>query len=122
MEVLALLAVILTSNMWDSGQIRALEAPSVPVTTSWYGKELRGSRMANGERFRPEDPETAAHKEWPLGTRLLLSNPGNGHCLVVEVKDRGPYVTGRDLDVSEAAAERLGLKNEGVVTLLAKKL
>ena len=108
MEVLALLAVILTSNMWYSGQIRALEASPLSVTTSWYGKELQGSRMANGECFRSEDPGTAAHKELPLGTRLQLQNPGNGHSLVVEIKDRGPFIKGRDLDVSQPESEKLG--------------
>jgi rare lipoprotein A len=120
MEVLVVLAVIFASNVVDHSQIRTPEAPTISVATSWYGKELQGSKMANGKRFESGNPTFAAHKELPLGTRLQLQNPSNGHSLVVEITDRGPFVAGRDLDVSEAAAEQLGLKDEGVVTLLAK--
>jgi rare lipoprotein A len=115
--VLTMAAIILSLNM-DNGQVRDLD--SLPMVTSWYGRELQGSMMANGQRFKAEDPTIAANKDLPIGTKLELTNPDNGHQLVVEVKDRGPYVRGRNLDISEAAAKRLGIKEEGIKALTAK--
>ncbi len=78
-----------------------------PETTfaSWYGEELRGSETSSGEQFDP-DALTAAHKTLPLGTMLRVCKYG---CTTVRVNDRGPYVAGRDIDLSEAAAESIGL-------------
>ena len=119
--VLATVAMLVVFNTVDISQIHTPSAISTPVTmkTSWYGEETRG-RMANGEVFRSSDPTTAAHKKLPFGTKLQLTNPENGRCLTVEVKDRGPFVGGRDLDISEAAAKKLGMKECGVKALLAK--
>ncbi|MFA6415906.1 MAG: septal ring lytic transglycosylase RlpA family protein [Candidatus Paceibacterota bacterium] len=93
--------------------------PPAMVNTSWYGRELQGRRMANGESFRAEDPTTAAHKELPIGTKLKLTDLETGYQLVVEIKDRGPYISGRDLDISSKAADKLGLKKNGTKVLLA---
>ena len=86
----------------------APEAPGVPRTmiASYYDYSLAGSRTASGEPFDPEG-YTAAHRTLPLGTRLLVSY--GGESVRVTVNDRGPYVAGRDLDLSLAAAREIGL-------------
>ena len=77
---------------------------------SYYGYELAGSPTASGESFDPEG-YTAAHKTMPLGTELQVSYGGS--CVNVVVNDRGPYVAGRDLDLSEGAAVAIGLTAAG---------
>lgn len=78
---------------------------------SWYGPGFEGSLTASGEVFDPYG-YTAAHKTLPLGTRLSVSYAGR--TVRVTVNDRGPYSGGRDLDLSQGAAEYLGLTNAGV--------
>ncbi|KKS77386.1 MAG: Rare lipoprotein A [Parcubacteria group bacterium GW2011_GWC1_43_11b] len=96
------------------------ENDQIRLHTSWYGPGFQGKTMANGKRFNASDPTIAAHKDLPFGTKLELKNPDNDHCLVVEVKDRGPFVAGRELDISKAAAKKLGVIEEGVSTLFAR--
>jgi len=86
--------------------------------TSWYGHRFEGRLMKNGQPFRASDKTTAAHRTLPIGTKLRVTNPHNGRTLTVTVKDRGPYIRGRDLDLSLAAAEELGYKEKGVTTLM----
>lgn len=78
---------------------------------SVYGDEFQGRRTASGERFDQDEP-TAAHPELPLGTEITVTNPDTGEKVRLEVNDRGPYARGRDLDLSEAAAKRLGATEE----------
>lgn len=80
------------------------------VIASYYGTES-GSRTANGERFTGNDL-TAAHRTLPFGTRLRVTYRGKS--VVVRVNDRGPFVRGRGLDLSRAAAQRIGLVPAGV--------
>ncbi len=86
------------------------------VTASWYGSQHHGKLMANG---RPFDmyADTAAHKNLPLGTYLTLINPKTGTSVKVQVTDRGPFVPGRNLDLSYGAARKLGVVQSGVVKL-----
>lgn len=81
---------------------------------SWYGAEYRGRPTASGERFDPADL-TAAHPSLPMGTVVEVSRPERGRTVVVRINDRGPAGGGRILDVSEAAARRLGMIAEGTV-------
>jgi rare lipoprotein A len=85
---------------------------------SWYGPGFEGKRTASGERFDP-DALTAAHRTLPFGTRLEVTYPRTGESVVVRINDRGPYAHGRIIDLSEAAAEEIGLKSrgEGVVEI-----
>ena len=69
--------------------------------------------MANGHPFNMY-ADTVAHKSLPLGTRLTLTNPQNGSAVRVQVPDRGPYVSGRSLDLSYSAAQKLGVIKNGV--------
>ncbi|EME71359.1 rare lipoprotein A [Paramagnetospirillum caucaseum] len=78
---------------------------------SWYGAKYRGRPTASGERFDPSDL-TAAHPSLPMGTLVEVSRPEHRRSVVVRVNDRGPG-GGRILDVSEAAARRLGMVAEG---------
>jgi len=80
---------------------------------SWYGGALRGHLTANGERFNPS-ALTAAHRTLPFGTCLHVENLANGREVDVRVNDRGPYVNGRIVDLSEAAARRLDMLDQGV--------
>lgn len=88
------------------------------VLASWYGSpDLEGNPMANGRPFKSTDPTIAAHPTLPLGTKLEIKNPANGRKLKVRVQDRGPYVNGRELDLSRAAAKKLGYATKGVTKL-----
>jgi rare lipoprotein A len=76
---------------------------------SWYALH---SRTASGEMMNPSDM-TAAHRSLPFGTRVLVENLSNGHSVVVRINDRGPFVQGRIIDVSKAAASSLGMLGSG---------
>jgi rare lipoprotein A len=80
---------------------------------SWYGPGFAGRPMANGERFRPLAP-VVAHRRLPLGTKVLVRNLRNGKVARATVKDRGPYVPGRILDVSQGVARKLGMERQGL--------
>jgi rare lipoprotein A len=83
------------------------DVPTVETgLASWYGKPFHGRRTANGERY-DMDAMTAAHKTMPLPSYALVRNPANGRQVVVKVNDRGPFVKGRIIDLSRAAARRL---------------
>ena len=109
-------------------KVRPPEPVSPPVTTqkqegvkktmaaSYYGRELAGKKTASGEKFQPNGL-TAAHRDLAFGTKLRLTNNENGKSVEVRVNDRGPFVTGRDLDISRGAATALGMKEDGVTTL-----
>jgi rare lipoprotein A len=77
---------------------------------SFYGS---GSRTANGEKFNPRDM-TAAHRHLPFGTRVRVTDVKTGKSVTVRINDRGPFISGRIVDVSPAAAEQLGLVGRGV--------
>ncbi len=80
------------------------------MVASYYGYSLEGSPTATGEPFEPEG-YTAAHKSLPLGTKLEVGY--GGESVRVVVNDRGPYVEGRDIDLSLAAAREVGLVDPG---------
>lgn len=79
---------------------------------SWYGPGFHGRLTANGERFN-QNELTAAHKTLPFGTRVLVENPRTGKQVVVRINDRGPFVKGRVIDLSKAAAQVLGMVQRG---------
>jgi rare lipoprotein A len=86
------------------------EARAEALLSSWYGPGLEGNVTASGEIFNPYYEYTAAHPYLPMGTELEVCYES---CTVVRVNDRGPYVGGRDLDLSQAAAEEIGLTAVG---------
>lgn len=75
---------------------------------SWYGPRFQGKRTANGERFNTNEL-TAAHKTLPFGTRVRVKSQVNGKEVVVRINDRGPFIRGRIIDLSYAAAQAIGL-------------
>ena len=86
-------------------------ADAEEALASWYGPGFSGLPTASGELYDPSG-FTAAHKTMPLGTELLVSYGSSA--VAVTVNDRGPYVGGRELDLSQGAAEVLGLTETGV--------
>ncbi|QGZ58058.1 septal ring lytic transglycosylase RlpA family protein [Paraburkholderia acidiphila] len=75
---------------------------------SWYAEKFQGRQTANGERFDP-GALTAAHRTLPLGSYVRVRSMATGKSVVVRINDRGPYVKGRIIDLSYAAAKTLGL-------------
>jgi rare lipoprotein A len=75
-----------------------------------------GERTASGERAQPSGL-TAAHRTLPFGTRVLVTNKSNGRSVVVRINDRGPFVRGRVIDLTPAAARALGFNGLASVTL-----
>jgi rare lipoprotein A len=80
---------------------------------SWYGRREQGRRTASGARF-DRRALTAAHPSLPLGTIVLVENLANGQSVALRITDRGPYRPGRIIDLSQAAARRLGLEGQGL--------
>jgi len=83
---------------------------TLSVLTSWYGPGFHGNLTANGERYN-QHGLTAAHKTLPFGTKLRVCFQ---RCAVVRVTDRGPYIRGREIDLSKGAADAIGLTASGV--------
>jgi len=84
----------------------------VEGSASWYSDALAGRRTASGEPYDPAEL-IAAHRALPFGTRLRVTNLANDRAVVVRVIDRGPFAHGRVLDLSRAAAERIGILRAG---------
>ncbi|MBV6511961.1 MAG: hypothetical protein FMNOHCHN_01449 [Ignavibacteriaceae bacterium] len=95
----------------DIGQLKA----------SWYGPGFHGRVTANGEIYDQEG-FTAAHKRMKFGTLLRLTNPKNGKSVIVRINDRGPYIPGRELDLSKGAARELGLIKKGVARIKVEEV
>ncbi|UCF70002.1 MAG: septal ring lytic transglycosylase RlpA family protein [candidate division WOR-3 bacterium] len=81
---------------------------------SYYGAEFHGRKTASGETFDQHDL-TCAHRHLPFGTRVKVTNLKNSKSVVVRVNDRGPWVRGRVIDLSYAAAKKIGMVSDGVV-------
>lgn len=82
------------------------------VRASWY--RLFGRRLASGKWY-DRNAVFAAHREYPFGTKLCVTNLRNHRTIILPVEDRGPYVSGRSLDLSYEAAKRLGMIDAGTV-------
>ncbi len=91
------------------------------VTASWYGPDHHNKLTASGQRFDMHK-NTLSHRTLPLGTKVRLINPDNGKSVEGVVNDRGPYIKGRDVDVSYAMAVQLGLVTKGVLKLHIEKI
>ena len=119
-----LLALILTNNnemlkRFISGAVIAAAcigssaSAAGSMLSSWYGPYFHGRTTANGERYDMYGL-TAAHKTLPFGTKLRVCYQG---CVDVRINDRGPYIGARELDLSYAAAKRIGLVWPGVANV-----
>lgn len=92
-----------------------------PVVASWYGKDYHGKPMANGDIY-DMNAATIAHKELPFGTTVELENTATGEMVQAVVTDRGPYIEGRDVDLSYGLARKLSLVEQGVGSLVMRIL
>lgn len=88
---------------------------------SWYGPGFHGRTTANGEKFNM-GAMTAAHKSMPFGTKLRVTNNRTGKSVVVRINDRGPFIKGRFLDLSKAAASRIGMIKTGSGAVCVQKV
>ena len=94
------------------------EEPEIGVA-SWYGQEFQGNTTASGEAF-DLNGFTAAHQTLPFGTTIRVTNLENNKEIVLRVNDRGPHIGRRRLDVSWAAAKRLGFVHSGATRVLVE--
>ncbi|EDL49178.1 septal ring lytic transglycosylase RlpA family protein [Erythrobacter sp. SD-21] len=90
----------------------ASESPMADGEASYYGSELAGNLTASGEAFDPSQL-TAAHRFLPLGSKVRVTNPRSGQAVVVRINDRGPFHGNRVIDLSTAAARKIGLIRSG---------
>ena len=102
------------SGLDRSGKVRKGKA-------SYYGHEFYGKKMASGKAMNPRS-NIAASKTLPLGTKAKVTNLETGKSAVVDVEDRGPYVSGRIIDLSPKTAEKLDLKKDGIAPVKVKPL
>lgn len=91
------------------------------MKASWYGPRFHGRLTANGEIY-DQNALTAAHKSLKFGTLLKVTNTRTKKSIIVRINDRGPYIPGRQLDLSKAAAVELGVINSGVKLLKVEEL
>lgn len=94
--------------------VLCLNTPAFATVASWYGPGFHGKRTASGERFN-QDALTCAHRTAAFGTRFRVTH--NGHSTICRVNDRGPYIRGRSLDLSAAAARAIGCGGVCPVTM-----
>jgi rare lipoprotein A len=112
---------IFTQGLIEENIVPIVETRPISTYTaraSWY---QMGRVTANGERYNP-DGLTVAHRRYPFGTVIRLTNPTNGRSVIVRVNDRGPFIRGRDFDVSRGAARQLDFIDRGVVNLVVEVL
>lgn len=101
--------------------LTCLHAQTQTGKATFYSRRATGARTASGERLH-HDSLTCAHRTYPFGTLLKVTNLSNGREVVVRVTDRGPYGRGRIIDLSYGAAEELGMLAQGVSTVRVEKV
>jgi rare lipoprotein A (peptidoglycan hydrolase) len=117
------------ANTSPPAPMPAQEATPHPVSAagrrvtvaSWYGPGFIGQRTASGEVYHRDDL-TAASRSLPIGTHVQVTNLTTGRSVVLRINDRGPYVRGRGIDLSQRAAERIGLNHSGVARVSVTRL
>jgi rare lipoprotein A len=113
--VLGLLGTVACAGE-QKGEESSRRAAQTGVASVYGGDRHRGAKTANGERVSPEQL-TAAHRSYPFGTKVRVTNLRNGRSVVVRINDRGPFVRGRVIDVTPAAARALGFSGLTKVSL-----
>ncbi len=88
---------------------------------SWYGPGFNGKRAASGEIFN-ENAMTAAHRSLPFGTKVVVTDQRTGKEIQVTINDRGPFHGSRIIDLSKAAATKLGFRNRGTTSVCIRQL
>lgn len=87
---------------------------------SYYALRFTGRKTASGEKMH-HDSLTCAHRTFPFGTMLKVTNPANGKSVIVRVTDRGPYVKGRIIDLSARAAREIGIIAQGIAPVIVER-
>lgn len=105
-------------NFLDVERSGNVKRDYIVLNASWYA---RGRLTASGERFNPMGM-SVAHRTYPFGTMLRMTNPVTGATVVARVNDRGPFVKGVSLDVSKGAAVKLGMIKSGCAALRVEVL
>lgn len=98
---------------------------SFPASTkadnaSYYCCQFHGQKTASGEIFN-QNALTAAHRTLPFGTMVRVTNKRNGKSVVVRINDRGPFIAGRVIDLSRAAAFAIGIRGLGTVSIVQQR-
>ncbi len=88
---------------------------------TYYGKAMNGARVASGIRLN-NDSLVCAHRTLPFGTLIKVTNSKNGKSVIVKVIDRGPFVKGRVIDLSFAAADSIGMLRSGLANVTLEKI
>jgi|GEM_PF-2424749 len=104
-----------------TGTFLPVSSSGAMMTATYYGRQWHGSPTSSGEPY-DADKMTCAHKRYPFGTLLRVTNPNTGQWVVVRVNDRGPFVPGRDIDLSDAAAEAIGMKGAGIMDVMVEEV
>jgi len=120
---LVLGCLLLASGCAHRGERAIVGVPGAVQTglASWYGRPFHGRRTASGEIYNMYDL-TAAHKTLPFGTRVRVTRRDTGASVVVRINDRGPFVANRIIDLSYAAAKKIGLDVDGVAPVRLRVL
>lgn len=106
------LAVVAALTSLAAGSLLTLSSDPAEAAETGRAAYYRGGRTASGEMSGPHG-YTAAHRTLPFGTRVVVTNVGNGRSVTVRINDRGPFGRGRLIDVSMAAARDLGMLGSG---------
>ncbi|MDR3514424.1 MAG: septal ring lytic transglycosylase RlpA family protein [Azospirillaceae bacterium] len=119
---LGALATCFTAGFCQEASAHAAKSERKPIfvqhgVASWYGEHEYGHRTASGAVLSPH-MLTAAHRSLPFGTKLRVFHHKSGRSVDVVVNDRGPHVPGRILDLSKAAAVKLGIRDSGVALVM----
>ena len=118
MKLAALVPLMVLTTVCVAGPVLGQTADDPVVfkedgKASYYGGQFHGRPTASGEPF-DQNAMTVAHPKLPLGTEVTVTSSDTGKKIEVEVNDRGPYVDGRDIDLSQGAAKKLGIVEKGI--------
>jgi len=111
----------ITKNLISDSSIKPTYELKGIWTASWYGPKFHGRLTANGEIY-DQMSYTAAHKSIKFGTYFRITNLKNGKTVIVRINDRGPYVKGRNIDLSKASALALGMIPKGVIKVKVEEV
>ena len=111
-----LVVACLSIGVFSTSFILSTQAQTWTGKASYYGGK---GRTANGGRV---GSMTAAHRSLPFGTRVKVTNLNNGHSATLTINDRGPFISGRIIDVSTGAAGVLGMRGAGVAKVLVETM
>jgi rare lipoprotein A len=111
--------VTVKENTVNTSAVKLIDRGTIKA--SWYGPRFHGKLTSNGEVY-DQMALTAAHKSLSFGTLLKITNPKNGKSVIVRINDRGPYIEGRELDLSKGAAIELGILEKGVARVKVQEV